>query len=418
MTLVVIGLNHRSAPLELLERVTVKGDGLPKALHELCGRPDVREAVVLSTCNRTEVYVVAERFHGAYADVRDYLCDLGHLAPEDIAGHLYAYFDDEAARHLFTVAAGLDSAVLGDTEILGQVRSAWERATAEGAARSALGDLFRHALEVGKRSRTETGISRHTASISHAAVELATDALGTLAGRTVVIVGAGEMGEGMAVALAAAGPASVLVANRTVGRAEELAARVGGRAIPLAAVPAALVDTDVVLTSTGADGTVVDSDDVTALMADRPERPLLIVDVAVPRDVDPAVGRLPGVTLYDLDDLRDFAARGIAERAAEAASVRRIVDDEVDRYLDRTTARTVAPLVGTLHERAEEVRRAELDRIRGRLGALDDRQREAVEAMTRRLVAKLLHDPSVRLKDAAGTPRGERLAEAVRELFF
>ncbi len=418
MSVVVIGLNHRTVPLELLERVTVPGDALPKVLHDLVTRPNVREAVVLSTCNRTEVYVVAERFHGAYQDVRDFLCDLGHLAPDEVGHHLYAYFDDEAAGHLFSVASGLDSAVLGETEILGQVRRAWENAHAEGAARTALNTLFRHAVEVGKRARTETAISRHTASVSHAAVELAVEQLGTLAGRTVVVIGAGEMGEGMAVSLAAAGPDAVLVANRTLARATALADRVGGRAIPLGAVPDALANADVVLTSTGARSIMLDADEMASVMARRADRPLLVVDIAVPRDVDPAVGQLPGVTLRDLDDLRDFAARGIAGRSAEKAQVRRIVHEEVQRYLEAASTRAVAPLVGELHDRAESVRQAELDRFRKRLDGLDERQRDAVEALTRGLVGKLLHDPTVRLKDAAGTPRGERLADAARDLFL
>ena len=418
MSVVVIGLNHRTAPLELLERVTVPGDALAKALHDLGSRPNVGEAVVLSTCNRTEVYVVAERFHGAYQDVRDFLCDLGSLGPDEVGHHLYAYYDDEAVSHLFSVAAGLDSAVLGETEILGQVRVAWERAQGEGTARAALNALFRHAVEVGKRARTETAISRRTASVSQAAVELAVEQLGSLDGRRVLVIGAGHMGEGMAVALARRGPGGVLVASRSPERAEELAARCGGQALSLAMVASALVEADLVLTSTASSTLVLGTDEVAAVMAQRPERPLLIVDIAVPRDVDPAVGGHPGVTLRDIDNLREFAARGVAERAAESAKVRQIVADEVARYQDVATTRTVAPLIGELHKRAEAVREGELDRFRSRFEGLDERQREAVEAFSRRLVAKLLHDPTVRLKDAAGTPRGERLADATRDLFL
>ena len=417
MPVVVIGLNHRTAPLELLERTTVAPDALAKALTDVCSRPNVNEAVVLSTCNRTEVYAVVERFHGAYQDIRDFLCDLASAAPEDLADHLYSQFDDDAVLHLFEVASGLDSAVLGESEILGQVRTAWERARTESAARSGLNLLFRHALEVGKRVRTETAIGRSTASVSYAAVAMATDRLGTLQGRRVLVVGAGDIGEGMAVALRHAGVGEMLVANRTVRRAVEVASRVDGLAVGLHEVDEALVDADVLLTSTGAGSVLFDHDTVAGLMARRPDRPLLIVDVAVPRDVDRGVAAIPGVTLLDLDDLRAFAERGVNERRGEAAAARAIAVDELDRYAELATARQAAPLVSRLHERAEAVRLAELERHRSKLDDLDDQQRAAVEAVTKGLIAKLLHEPSVRLKSAAGSPRGERYAEVLRDLF-
>ena len=412
MSVVVIGLNHRTVPIELLERFSVSADALGKALHDLCGRSNIAEAVVLSTCNRTEVYAVADRFHPAYGDIRDFLCDLAQLAPEDLTDHLYSDHDHGAVRHLFSVAAGLESTVLGESEILGQVRTAWERAQAEGASRASLNLLFRHAVEVGKRARTETAIGRSTASVSHAAVEMARDRLGTLAGRTILVVGAGEMGEGIVVALAAAGAGEVLVANRTLSRAEELADRVGGSAISLDAVAAALPFADVVLTSTGA-GLLVTEETVPS----RDGRPLMVIDIAVPRDVAAGVGLMPDVTLLDLDDLREWAARGRAERQGEVAAVQSIIGDEVQRFVDVVEARQVAPLISQLHDYAEQVRLGELLRFASRLDGLDDRQRAAVQAMTRGLVAKLLHAPSVRLKDDAGTPRGERNALALRDLY-
>jgi glutamyl-tRNA reductase len=417
MPVVVIGLNHRTAPLELLERTTVAPDALAKALTDVCSRPNVNEAVVLSTCNRTEVYAVVERFHGAYQDIRDFLCDLAAAAPEDLADHLYSQFDDDAVLHLFEVASGLDSAVLGESEILGQVRTAWERARTEGAARAGLNLLFRHALEVGKRVRTETAIGRSTASVSYAAVAMATDRLGTLEGRRVLVVGAGDMGEGMAVALRNAGVGEMLVANRTVRRAVEVASRVDGLAVGLHEVDEALLDADVLLTSTGAGSVLFEHHTIARLMERRPERPLLIVDIAVPRDVDRGVTAIPGVTLLDLDDLRAFAERGMNERRAEAAAARAIAVDELDRYAEQALARQAAPLVSRLHERAEAVRQAELERHRSKLDDLDDQQRAAVDAVTKGMIAKLLHEPSIRLKSAAGSPRGERYAEVLRDLF-
>jgi glutamyl-tRNA reductase len=417
VSVVVIGLNHRTAPLDILERMTVAPDRLPKALHDLTSRQFVSEAVVLSTCNRTEVYVVAEKFHPAYQDVRDFLCDQAHLAPEDVGHHLYSYYDDAAVDHLFRVAAGIDSAVIGESEILGQVRQAWEKAQVEGSARITMNMLFRHALEVGKRARTETGIARSITSVSQAAVALAMDRLGSLGGKHVLLVGAGEMGEGMAVALTGAGVAEVKVANRTLDRARSLAERFGGTAVGLIDLDDALAHTDVLLTSTGAPNTLLDRTDVEAVMAQRQGRPLLVVDVAVPRDVDPGVAAIPGVTLLDLDDLRDFADRGAAERQGEVHEVEEIIQVEVMRFLDHSSAREVAPLVASLRERVEGLRSGELDRYRAKLDGLDDRQREAVEAVTRGVLAKLLHEPTVRLKDAAGTPQGERLAAALRHLF-
>lgn len=417
MSIVVIGVNHRTGPLSLLERVSLADQSLPKAIHSLISRPDVREAVVLSTCNRTEVYAVTERFHAAFGDIRDFFCELGGLTPDQLAAHLYSQHDDAAVSHLFEVAAGLDSAVLGETEILGQVRTAWERAQHEGGARSTLNLLFRHALETGKRARTETDISRHTTSVSHAAVEMAQERLGTLDGRNVLVVGAGEMGEGIAVALASSGAAKVTVTNRTIDRARSLARRVEGDVVPLSALDAALAEADMVLTCTGSGTTLIDHEAVERALLGRRERPLLIVDIAVPRDVDGSVAALDGVTLLDLDNLRDWAARGRDQRAGEAAAVREIVAEELERFLTEATARQAAPLVAQMHERADAVRRAEIERFARRLEHLEPAQAAAVEALTKGIVAKLLHDASVRLKDDAGTPRGERNAAALRDLF-
>ncbi len=416
MSIVVFGVNHRTAPVALLERVAVAPADLPKAITALVSLANVREAVVLSTCNRTEVYVVAERFHGAYADIRDFFCDVGGLHAEELHPHLYTQHDEAAVSHLFEVAAGLDSAVLGETEILGQVRGAWELAQSEGGARSTLNLLFRHALETGKRARTETAISRSTASVSSAAVEMATERLGSLAGTRVLVVGAGEMGEGVALALVKGGAADIIVTNRTEDRAHALAARVHGRVMPYTELEAALADTDVLLACSRA-GTVVVGADLVERARPGASRPLLVVDIAVPRNVAPAVAELPGITLLDLDDLRDWAARGLDKRSQEAEHVRVIVREEVERFVVENTARQAAPLVAMLHERGEQIRSSELDRFGGKLAGLDPAQRAAVDAVTKGIVAKLLHQPSVRLKDDAGTPQGERNAAAVRDLF-
>jgi glutamyl-tRNA reductase len=417
VSIVVFGVNHRTGPLSLLERVTIADDAIAKTVHGLMARPNIREVVVLSTCNRTEVYAVAEKFHGAYGDLRDFFCDLGGFSPEELSPHVYSQHDDAAISHLFEVAAGLDSAVVGESEILGQVRSAWERSQHEGGSLSTLNLLFRHAIETGKRARTETSIGRHTASVSQAAVDMARENLGTVEGLTVLVVGAGEMGEGVTIAMADAGISEVLVTNRTIAKAQALADRVSGSVIEFYRLAETLTQADVVVTCTGAGTTVIDVEMVSRAMQQRASRPLFIVDIAVPRDVESDVATIDGVTLLDLDNLRDWAARGQALRAAEAQAVRNIVAEELERFTLELTARQAAPLVALLHARAEVVRIAEIDRLQKKLSSLSDEQQQAVDALTKGIVAKLLHDMSVRLKDDAGTPRGERNSAAVRDLF-
>jgi glutamyl-tRNA reductase len=418
VSLVVIGLNQRTVPLDLLERMTVSDAALPKALHDLVSREHVSEAVVLSTCNRTEVYAAVEKFHGAYHDIREWFSELAFLPPEEFTDHLYVHYDAEAAAHLFGVASGLDSVVLGETEILGQVKRSWEQAQQAETTGSAVNLLFRHAVEAGKRTRTETGISRSITSVSQAAVALAERELGGLDGSTMMVLGAGEMGEGIVNALAGSGVAELLVANRTWDRAVELARSAGGAPVRLTELQDALVGVDVLLSSTGAATLMLEAADLEAVIARRSNgKPLLVIDIAVPRDIDPAVAELPGVTLLDMDDLRAFVDAGLDERRRAASVARRVLDEELDRYSGVALAREMAPLVSALHERGEAVRAAEVDRFASRLASLDASQREAVEALTRGIVAKLLHEPTVELKGAAGTPRGERLADALRDLF-
>jgi glutamyl-tRNA reductase len=419
--------------------MAVTGDRLPKLLHSLDGAEDVSEVVVLATCNRTEVYLVAERFHGAYAQVRDFFGDLTFLPPDLFAENLYVHYDEHAERHLFEVTAGLDSAVPGEHEILGQVRTAWDIARAEGTARRRLNLLFRHALEVGKRARTETRIAHHVTSVSQAAVVMAgerllggeTDGGATpakcvgaraaegLAGRRAVVVGAGSMARGMASFLADAGVADLVIANRTPARAESVVATLSTQ-MPEGAVRAAgldgladeLVSADVLLTATDATEPVVRTEHL-----DGRRHPLLVVDVGMPRDVEPAAAELDGVDLLDMADVAALTEANLAARHAEADAVVAIVDEELVRFQGILNAREVAPIVTALRDQAEGVRRAELERFAARLEGLSPEQRDAVEGLTKGLLAKLLHAPTVQLKDSAGSSRGDRLADSVRDLF-
>jgi glutamyl-tRNA reductase len=416
--IVVVGLNHRTVPLELLEPMTVRADSLPKALHDLLGREHITEAVVLSTCMRTEIYAVADAFHGAMADVRNFLAEWSGSEPETFCDYLYSFYGDSAISHLFRVASGIDSAILGEGEIVRQVRDAWRLARHEDAAGPTLSHLFRHAIEVGKRARSETAIARGTTSLSQAAVSMAAERLGGLQGQTIFVVGAGEMGQGIAQALASvSGIGEILVTNRTWSRGAALAKQVGGRPLAFGDVAAALEQTDLLLTSTGAPNLLLDADDLQAVLPARQGRPLLVVDVAVPRDVDPAVGNLAGVTLLNMDNLKAFADAGMAQRRQEVSAVDQIVTEEVERFVQLTAYREAAPVVSALRDRAEELRQAELQRHRARLAGLNDRQRAAVESVTRGMLAKLLHEPTVRLKAASGSARGDQLADAIRTLF-
>ncbi|HBU75965.1 MAG: glutamyl-tRNA reductase [Acidimicrobiaceae bacterium] len=412
MSVLVVGVNHRTAPLDLLERIALDAQGVAKAVAGLVALDSVREAVVLSTCNRTEVYAVAELFHQGFDDIQHFLATTAGVDLETINSHTYAEHDNAAAHHLFSVAAGLDSMVLGEGEVLGQVRDAWETARAEGASRSSLNLLFRHSLETGKRARTDTDIARGTASMSHAAVELAVDHLGSLENVGVAVVGAGIMGEGIAVALHGQGARRMTVLNRTEEHGRSIADRVNGTVKPLASLDRALVESDLIITCTGASEPIITTD--MARSATSPDRPKLIIDIAVPRDVHHEVAQLPDVTVLNLDDVQRWAERGRESRNSSVESVKAILSEELDRYAIASSAVQAAPLISALRSHFDIIRRDELDRVAGRL---DEDARNALDVVTTQLLAKLLHEPSVRLRLEAGSPRGERLASAVIDLF-
>ena len=425
MSVIVVGLEQKRAPLELLDRVSVTESDTPKALGRLRDQPNLSEAVLLSTCLRTEVYAVVERFHDGVDEIQEFLAEVSGSSVEALSDYCTIRFDDDVTDHLFSVASGLDSAVLGESEVLGQVRRAWERAQGEHASGPVLGTLFRHAVETGKRVRSETAIARGITSLSHGAVALAADRrAGGLDGTRVAVIGAGEMGVGVAQALDGRGVEHLIMANRTFERVESLVAglpdtaAVSVEARDLDDLVTLLGEADVAFTTVGTSHPIVTRDLLEAALTRRTGRTdLVVVDLGVPRNVEPVASTLDGLVLLDMDDLRAAVADAITGRQDEVAAATGIVSDEVERYRAASRARAAAPMVSALRSRVEEVRRAELDRQRSKRSDLDDAQWEQVDAVTRAMVAKLLHQPSVTLKEAAGTPRGERLVESLRALF-
>jgi glutamyl-tRNA reductase len=415
MPVLALGVSYRRAPVELLERLAIPEEEEPKAYRRLEGLDGIRGSVVLSTCNRVEVYADVPLYHQGFQDLKRFLTEHTEVPVEELTEPLYSHYEDDAAEHLFSVAAGLDSMVLGEPQILAQVRAAVRRAETEGAAGPALADLFRRAVRAGRRVRAETGVGASPAAFVEAGADLAAEYLGGLNGRSVLVVGAGEMGSLAARTLRDRGVGDVTVLSRRPERAAALARRIGGRSGRLEDLESYLAEPDLVVSSTGASRTVISGE---ALRRSRPKGDAqFLLDLAVPRDVEPGARRLPGVALADIDDLREAVTRRRGDVTDEVGKARGVVAEESRRYaVARRTAR-LAPLIEALHARGEEIRAEEIRRLGARLAALSDRDREAVDALTRRIVRRLLHDPVVRLKDLSGRGAGEPAARTVAELF-
>jgi glutamyl-tRNA reductase len=377
----------------------------------------VREVVALSTCNRTELYAAADDLAAAEKALVGALVAHSRIDLPRLECARYAHREDRAAAHLFRVAASLDSMVLGESEIQGQVAEACELADEEGASGPLLDRLFRAALETGKRVRTETGIARGPTSVSAVAVRLAREALADLPDRRALLLGAGQVAEATAAALAAAGVRQLVVANRTVTTARELAARVGGRGVGFDHVDDELAAADIVISSTDAPHVVLGRDDLARAIAARPGRPMVLVDIAVPRDLDAAIAELPGVLLYDIDDLERVVEATLDGRLQEAERAEAIVVDEVQRFSAWRRAMAADPAIAALRARAETIRVAELARLHGRWESLGDADRARIEALTRAIVSKLLHEPSVRLRAAVESGDGVAYLDSLRHLF-
>ena len=429
MPVFVVGANFRSAPLELLERLAIDPEHRPKALAGLSDLEHVHEAVVVSTCNRVEVYTAISRFHGAAGDVRRFLADLHGLGLEEFADHLYDYYEERAVQHLFGVAAGIDSMVVGEAQILGQIREAFQAAQAERSVGAVLSALFTRAIKVGRRARSETAIGAGMASTVTVGLRVATGQLGDLAGRRVLLVGAGSLARLAGRALREAGVGELVVANRTMATGAALARDLGGRAVPLDRVADELALADLAVAATAGSTPTVGAATVADALARRDRRggggvkgspggpgPLVLLDLGVPRDVEPGARGLPGVVLADLDALRAVLETDEGPRR-EVERVRSLIARETGAFMGGQREARLNPTIRVLRARAEQVRQQELAKASARLAGLDDRQRAAVEAVTRGLVNKLLHDPMVRGKTLAARPDGDLYVAALRELY-
>jgi len=414
----LIGVNHKSAPLELRERLAIPESRLPDTCRDLNAYPGIEEGMVISTCNRVEI--VTHTTNGA-ADLRGFLHHYFHLEAEELDPHLYEFRGKEAVRHLFRVASSLDSMVVGEAQILGQVKEAYATARAIGAVRGQLDQLFSRAFAVAKRVRSETAVGSSSVSIASVAVELAKKIFGSLEGKTVFVVGAGKMSELAARHLMAHGCTSIFVANRTYERAIGLAQKFNGQAIKFDDLYNTCDRADIVITSTGAPHAIFRREHGEQFLSRRKNRPMFFIDIAVPRDVSPEMGKLDGIFTYDIDDLQQAVSSHVADRRKEAERAEAIVTSEVENFEARFEARLhtldVVPTIVSLQDHLETIRQAEIDRVRGRLGPLSPEQEIAVEALTRGIISKVMHTPITTLKTAAREAEATTVIEVVRRLF-
>ena len=410
----LIGVNHKTAPVEVRERLAIPESRLPDALRCLAQHPGVDEGIILSTCNRVEV--LAQTKNGT-VDLRGFLRDYFQLDPADYEPHLYEYRESEAVRHLFRVTSSLDSMVVGEPQILGQVKEAYATARAVGAVHSQLDLLLTRAFAVAKRVRTETAVGSSAVSVASVAVELAKKIFGSLQGKHVYLVGAGKMSELAARHLIAHGAESIFVANRTYDRAQQLAARFEGQAILFEQLYETCDRADIVITSTGAPHAIFRREHGEMFLARRKNRPMFFIDIAVPRDAHPGMNRLDGIFVYDIDDLQQAVSSHVADRRKEAERAESIITGEVERFQVRLQTLDVVPTIVSLQDHLETIRQAEIDRVRGRLGSLSPEQELAVEALTRGIISKIMHTPISTLKTAVREREATTVVDLVRRIF-
>jgi glutamyl-tRNA reductase len=414
MNLQLIGVNHKTAPVEVRERLALPESRLPEACKKLVEHPGIEEGLILSTCNRVELLA---RTKNGSADLRSFIQSYFQVDPADFDQHFYEYRAQDVVRHVFRVTSSLDSMVVGEPQILGQMKEAYALARAVGAIQSQLDSLLTRAFAVAKRVRTETAVGSSSVSVASVAVELAKKIFGSLQGKHVFLVGAGKMSELAARHLLAHGAGSIFVSNRTFDRAVSLANKFNGQVVPFDKLYETCDKADIVITSTGAPHAIFRREHAERFLARRRNRPMFFIDIAVPRDVDADVNNVDGIFVYDIDDLQQAVASHVADRKKEAERAESIISVEVDRFQARLQGLDVVPTIVSLQDHLETIRQAEIDRVRGRLGKLEPEQELAVEALTKGIISKIMHTPITTLKTAARDPEATTVIDLVRRLF-
>ncbi|TKH34376.1 glutamyl-tRNA reductase [Paenibacillus polymyxa] len=417
MHIVVVGLNYRTAPVEVRERFTFAEQDLPKALEQLKLTKSVLEGVVVATCNRTEIYVVVDRLHMCGYFIRSFMEQWFGIPRDQFTQHLYIYEDEQAIRHLFRVTCGLDSMVIGETQILGQVKNAFLQAQSQKITATWFNMLFKQAVTLGKRAHSETSIGESAVSVSYAAVELGKRIFGMFTDKKVLILGAGKMSELTVKHLYSGGAAEVIVANRTLSRAEDLASKFNGTPVTMEEGMNRLSDVDIVISSTGAKGYILDRNRVEASMKRRQSRPLFMIDIAVPRDLDPAIGELQNVFLYDIDDLEGIVESNLEMRRTEAAKIEHMIEDELSEFYQWLKTMGVRPVIRALQEKAESIHQDTLESLYNKLPELDERQRKVISRLTKSMLNQMMHDPINRVKELAVQKQGNEALDMFSHIF-
>jgi glutamyl-tRNA reductase len=417
MKLLVAGVSHKTAPVEVRERLAFAESTLPAALHDLVSRQGVVEAMVLSTCNRVEIAVSTDDAVDPAATVSSFLQESREVAPAALGPSLYQHEGREAIHHLFRVASSLDSMVVGEPQILGQLKAAYAQAKANDCLNGLLETVLTRAFNVAKRVRSETGIGQMAVSVSYAAVELARKIFGTLAGRTVMIVGSGKMSELAARHLRRSGASHIFVTNRTYERAQELAAVFQGTPVEYTRFLGILPEVDIVITSSGAPHYVLTKEEMQRVIGARRNKPMFLIDIAVPRNIEPLVNEIDNIFLYDIDDLQEVVNANLRERNKEAERAEELVSQEVERMMARLQVQEIAPTIVSLQGQLEQIRAAEIERVRRKLGPLTPEQEEAIESLTRGIINKIAHGHISELRRQAGRPDGGHVIDAIRQVF-
>lgn len=417
MFLLTLGLNHKTAPVEVREKLTFPEQTLHDALTRLSKMPAIEGCTILSTCNRTEIYATVLDVKQGMGNVRQFLADCLQDEICEIDKYIYTHTLYDSVRHLFKVAAGLDSMILGETQILGQVRLAYQRACEHGATNAILNTLFQQAITVGKRVRTETEIDRNAVSISYAAVELGKQIFGSLEGKAILIIGAGKMSELTAKHLVSNGVTNVWVANRSFDKACVLAEHFGGEAIHFENLFEYMGKADIVISCTAASHYVIIPENIKDVVAQQPDRPLFLIDIAVPRDIHPEVGTIPGVKLYDIDDMQNVVDRNLEERRKEAVKAQKIVEEEITIFLKWLNTQFVTPTIVALKQKGEEIKQVELTKALTKLGNLSEKDKKVISSLAHSIVNQLLHEPIINLKSYANTNHGHLYTEIMQNLF-